>query len=40
MSDFLKTLEKVREESKDKRLEELKKRAQTAKPKINRSSNV
>tara|TARA_B100001059_G_C17773763_1_gene550017 strand:- start:4 stop:105 length:102 start_codon:yes stop_codon:yes gene_type:complete len=33
VSDFLKALEKAREEGKDKSLKELKEKAQTAKPK-------
>ena len=33
MSDFFKALEKARKEGEDRSLEELKKRAQTAKPK-------
>lgn len=36
MSEFLKALSKARKEGKDRSLEELKKRAQTAKPKINK----
>lgn len=40
MSDFLKTLEQVRKEGKDKSLKELKKRAQTVKSGDNMNSKT